>query len=222
MGAVAAGATTTGAAASAASYPTQHAHINCAYSSGFCTEVADSDNVWPDGNTRLHPTPFQFSTPMTGANYSVPYRQVGFETDLPAIESTCNTSTGVGCTLIPQTDQNQPASFYPYFTTTRTRNGCVWQFGSDIPGQISNFGQNAQYGTLLQQDYTVVGGGTQTLYNDFRNILRDPCLSGWPCWLEGRGAGEHRSAHRGDRLRAVPSPRPGFGERGMSVQGGRV
>jgi len=137
---------------------------------------ASYQRLWPDGNTKLHPTPFQFSTPMTGANYSVPYRQVGFETDLPAIESTCDPTSGIGCTLIPQTDQNQPASFYPYYTTTRTRNGCVWQFGSDIPGQISNFGQNAQYGTLLQQDYTVQGGGTQTLYLDFRNILsRNPC-----------------------------------------------
>jgi hypothetical protein len=148
-----------------------------AYSLGF--DGASYQRLWPDGNTKLHPKAFQFSTPMTGANYSVPYRQAGFETDLPSIESTCDPTTGLGCTLIPQTDQNQPASFYPYFTTTRTSNGCVWQFGSDIPGQISNFGQNAQYGTLLQQDYTVVGGGTQTLYLDFRNILsRNPCLSG--------------------------------------------
>ena len=135
--------------------------------------------LWPDGNTRLHPTPFQFSSPETGANYAVQYRQVGLETDLPAIEAPCNSATGAGCTLIPQADNGHPASFYPFYTTTRTKNGCVWQFGNDIPREISDFGQNAQYGTLLQQDYTVKGGSSQAVYNDFRNIMsRNPCPQG--------------------------------------------
>jgi hypothetical protein len=126
----------------------------------------------------MHPTPFQFSSPLTGPGYTVQYPQVGFETDLPAIESTCNGSTGAGCTLIPQTDQGNPASFYPFFTSAKTENGCVWQFGNDIPGEISNFGQNAQYGALLQQDYTAMGGGSVPAYNDFRNIIPNPCPQG--------------------------------------------
>lgn len=135
--------------------------------------------IWPDGNTRLHPTPLLFSSPKTGTNYTVQYKQVGFETDLPAIESTCDNNTGAGCTLIPTTDMNQPAAFYPFYTTFGTRNGCVWEFGNNIPGQISNFGENTQYGTLLSQNYTQMGGGSAPSILDFRNILsKNPCPQG--------------------------------------------
>ena len=149
----------------------------CAYTNtGF--DGASYQRLWPNGNTKVHPTPFQFSSPETGPDYSVQYAQAAFETDLPAIEAGCNGSTGARCTLIPQTDQNQPAAFYPFFTTTKTEGGCVWQFGNDIPGEISDFGQNAQYGALLQQDYTQKGGSTIVAYNDFRNIILNPCPQG--------------------------------------------
>ena len=36
--------------------------------------------------------------------------------------------------------------------------GCIWQFGNDIPGEISNFGQNGQFGTLTPLDFTNPGG----------------------------------------------------------------
>jgi hypothetical protein len=94
---------------------------------------------------------------------------------LPATESTCNTATGAGCTLIPQTDSGAPAAFYPFYTTAKVGGRCYWQFGNDIPGEISNFGQNAQYGTLLQQSYTNVGGSSSPSYEDFRNIISNPC-----------------------------------------------
>jgi hypothetical protein len=136
---------------------------------------ASYQRLWPDGNTRVHPTPFRFTSPRTGAHYTKQYSQIGFETDLPRIEATCNRFTGVGCTLIPQTDQGQPAAFYPFFSTARTAHGCYWQFGNDIPGEISDFGQNGQYGPLLQQSYTTVGGSSVQLYNDFRNIITNPC-----------------------------------------------
>jgi hypothetical protein len=134
--------------------------------------------LWPDGNTKMHPTAFQFSSPETGPTYSTQYDQVGFETDLPATEPTCDSSTGVGCTLIPQTDGGTPANFYPFYTTTNTSAGCVWQFGSDIPGETNNFGQNGQYGTLLQLDYTNTGGSASSSYEDFRNIINNPCPRG--------------------------------------------
>jgi hypothetical protein len=146
----------------------------CSYTnSGF--DGASYQRLWPNGNTTVHPTPFQFTSPETGPTYGVQYSQVGLETDLPATESTCNVATGVGCTLIPTTDSGFPAAFYPFYTTTNTSNGCYWQFGNDIPGEISDFGQNAQYGTLLQQDYTNVGGSTSVIYQDFRNIITNPC-----------------------------------------------
>ena len=50
---------------------------------------ASYQRLWPNGNTRLHPTPFRLSSPATGPFYAKQYSQIGFEADLPAIESTC-------------------------------------------------------------------------------------------------------------------------------------
>ena len=73
--------------------------------------VSPNTPVWPDGNTTLHPTPFQFTSARTGANFDQPYERAAFEADLPAIEPTCNRTTGAGCTLIPLTDNGEPAQF---------------------------------------------------------------------------------------------------------------
>jgi hypothetical protein len=145
--------------------------------SGF--DGASYQDLWPDGNTALHPSPLQFSSPETGSAYNVQYSQAAFETDLPATESTCNTVTGDGCTLIPRTDRGTPAAFYPFYTTTSTSSGCMWQFGNDIPGETSNFGRNAEYGNLLALDYTTDSGGAAPSFQDFRNILPgNPCPQG--------------------------------------------
>jgi hypothetical protein len=133
--------------------------------------------VWPDGNTTLHPTPFQFTSARTGANFDQPYERAAFEADLPAIEPTCNRTTGAGCTLIPLTDNGEPAQFYPFFTNADVRGTCTWQFGNDIPGNPRNFGRNAQYGSLLPLRYLRFGGGgsTNVRFNDFRNVISNPC-----------------------------------------------
>jgi hypothetical protein len=132
---------------------------------------------WPDGNTKLHPTSVQFTSPLTGSNYNVQYNRVAFEADLPAIEfATCDPATGVGCTLIPTTDDGLPANFYPFYSIRNAGGQCVWQFGNHIPGSKNDFGQNAQYGTLLQLTYTTTGGGSVAEYVDFRQILsKNPC-----------------------------------------------
>jgi hypothetical protein len=148
----------------------------CSYTNVPGYDGASYQPLWPNGNTKMHPTAFQFTSPETGAKYSVQYRHAAFEADLPGIEPTCNTATGAGCTLIPQTDEGDPATFYPFYSITKTSHGCVWQFGNDIPGQITDFGQNGQYGTLLQQSYTQQGGSSSNSYQDFRNILsNNPC-----------------------------------------------
>src|SRR5438552_260046 len=134
--------------------------------------------VWPDGNTALHSTPIQFTSALTGSGYDQPYDRAAFEADLPRIEfSTCNRTTGAGCTLIPTTDDNQPAAFYPFFTNATVGGACNWQFGNSIPGDTREFGQNAQYGSLLPLDYLAFGGGGATIvrYNDFRKIISNPC-----------------------------------------------
>jgi hypothetical protein len=135
--------------------------------------------VWPDGNTALHPTPVQFSSPLTGARYDEPYQSAGLAVDLPRIEAnTCNRETGAGCTLIPTRDNGEPARFYPYFSITGGPSACLWQLGGAIPGTTNDFGKNAGYGTLIHPRYLVFGGGglTDRRYNDFRNVLRvNPC-----------------------------------------------
>jgi hypothetical protein len=136
--------------------------------------------VWPDGNTAIHPQPFLFSSPLTGSNYNVNYKQTAFEADLPRIETnTCNRTTGAGCTLIPTTDKGQPAAFYPFFSTLHGQgngHGCTWAFGNDLPGG-NDLGRNAQYGSLLSSSYLIFGGGgaAHNLINNFRNIVSNPC-----------------------------------------------
>lgn len=62
------------------------------------------------------------------------------------------------------------------YSITNTRHGCVRQFGNSIPGQITDFGRNAGYGSLLALSYTQPGGSSANLYQDFRNILvNNPC-----------------------------------------------
>jgi hypothetical protein len=148
--------------------------------SGF--DGVDYQRVWPNGNTAVHPTPFRFTSPLTGRNYTVPYSRAGLEADLPAVEyPVCNVVTGAHCTHIPRTDDSQPAAFYPFYSITQTATGCQWQFGNNIPGQITNFGGSRQYGPLLALAYTTKGGGSQRLFEDFRNILSpNPCRRSIP------------------------------------------
>lgn len=148
----------------------------------------DYQPVWPDGNTRLHPTSVLYSSPTTGKEYGVQYSRAAFEADLPRVEAnTCNRVTGTGCTLIPTTDDGVPASFYPFFSTRKAGEGeatCGWQFGNHITGSANDFGRNAQYGVLLAPSYITVGGGHNNRFNDFRGIIANPCKSG------GGGGGE--------------------------------
>ena len=146
--------------------------------------------VWPDGNTALHPEPILFSSPRTGPFDHVNYSRVAFEADLPRIEvNTCNRITGAGCTLIPTTDKGTPAAFYPFFSAFQRKgpphapqnfdgeHGCLWAFGDDIPGASTDFGRNAQYGSLLTTTSLAFGGGGATIdrINNFRQIMPNPC-----------------------------------------------
>jgi hypothetical protein len=143
----------------------------------------DYQPVWPDGNTTLHPEPVELSSPQTGPSDSVNYSRVGFEANLPRIETnTCNRITGAGCTLIPTTDKGTPAAFYPFFSALQPGgqgNTCLWAFGNDLPGAVTDFGRNAQYGSLLTTTYLAFGRGGATIdrINNFRQILSpNPCL----------------------------------------------
>jgi hypothetical protein len=142
---------------------------------------------WPDGNTFLHPTPELFSSPLTGSFFNVNYSTAAIEGDQPAIEAPqagghCNVVTGAGCTIVPPTDDGVPATFYPFFSITRSfpfGGNCRWFIGNVVPGLTGNdFGGVSQYGTLLPLQFLAFGGkgATVTVFNDFQNNLgRNPC-----------------------------------------------
>ena len=105
------------------------------------------------------------------------FSRVAFETDLPAIESPCNTFTGANCTNPPV-----PGSFYPIYTTFNSQRleSCIWQEGGPfIPGTINRFGGNstAEYGPLLLLNYAQGSPpGFISLLEDFRQIINhNPC-----------------------------------------------
>jgi hypothetical protein len=158
-------------------------HVNGCTDTNVGFDSFDYQPVWPDGNRALHPEPVRFSSPLIGGSNGVNYSRAAFEADLPRIETnTCNRTTGAGCTLIPTTDKGTPAAFYPFFSTLQPGgegNTCLWAFGNDLPGATSDFGRNAQYGSLLSSTYLRFGGGGSTVnfINNFRQILQNPCLS---------------------------------------------
>jgi hypothetical protein len=140
---------------------------------------ASYQKIWADGNTRLHAGPILFTPPLTGRRFNVNYQRMGFEADLPDLESTCSTVTGAGCTLIPATDSGTPAAFYPFFSAFRANRpgGCVLGFGNHLPGSTS-FGRNAQYGPLLGTNYLAFGGGGASVkrFTNFRQVFSPtPC-----------------------------------------------
>ena len=154
-------------------------HINGCTDTNTGFDGLDYTPVWPDGNTSLHPAPFLFSSPLTGQDFNVNYQRVAFEADLPRIEfNTCNRSTGVGCTLIPTTDDGVPASFYPFFSAVSAGGACRWNLGTEMPNTTNDFGKNQGWGTLLGSTYLAFGGGGSTVQriNNFRNVMSsNPC-----------------------------------------------
>ena len=138
---------------------------------------------YPDGNTFLHPTPELFSSPRTGALFTTNYSTAAIEGDQPRIEApdfggSCNRTTGAGCTIVPPTDDHQPATFYPFFSITGG-SSCRWFIGNTVPGLTANdFGGVSQYGTLFPQTYLIFGGGgtTHSIIDVFQNQLgTNPC-----------------------------------------------
>jgi hypothetical protein len=126
---------------------------------------------------QLHPEPIRFTSPRFVASHHgrQNYQRVAFEADLPAIESSCDVSSGTGCSNPPP-----GANFYPLFSTARVEHGnnCVWQFGGNrIPGTTNTFGgtSTAEFGPLLFLTYPVPGGSVSNAL-DYRRVLsKNPC-----------------------------------------------
>ena len=70
---------------------------------------------------------------------------------------------------------NEPAMGMATSTTTAPATlwgGCAFTVGQDVPGFSTNdFGQLAQYGSLLKVTYPELGGTTASIFNDFNQIL---------------------------------------------------
>jgi hypothetical protein len=128
-------------------------------------------STWPDGS-RNHPTAFRYIGPFTGPGH--PYPQIQFESDAPASESLCDTTTGTGCVLKPL-----GSDFYPFWSLNNSqrlrrvhapRAACVWNFGNVLPGVTKRtFGKDAQYGA---PDLAVFGG------TSISKVFRNPAVNG--------------------------------------------
>jgi hypothetical protein len=138
--------------------------------------------AWPDGNTALHPTPIRFTSPRFGPNFTKRYERAAFESDMPLLEaifattSTCDLHTGDGCTILPFTDEGEPAEFYPFFSIHQDDSHCHWLFGNDVPGETTrDFGGIDQYGSLFPLAFQVDYHEAVVRYFDFRRVIRNPC-----------------------------------------------
>jgi hypothetical protein len=157
-------------------------HVGGCLDSNYGFDGQSYQNVWPDGDLRLHPSPILFTSPLTGDHYTTDYGRVGFEADTPRIETpdsnvnNCDRSTGAGCTRVPLTDDHTPAAFYPFFSSGHALGGCAWTIGRTVPGfTTDDYGKTTQYGPLLKLGYTTAGGATVWRYNDFRQVIDNPC-----------------------------------------------
>jgi len=107
------------------------------------------------------------------------YQRVAIEGDQPRIEAAdfggstpCNRTTGENCFRTPP-----GAAFYPLFSYAMSRGHCVWQEGGpNIAGTINNLGGTTdQYGPLVQFVYPGAGFTPIFRFNDFRNVMDNPC-----------------------------------------------
>jgi hypothetical protein len=102
---------------------------------------------WPNGSKNF-PQSFEYVGPFTTGGAS--YASVQYETDSPASERLCNTTTGAGCHAFPT-----GAKFYPFWSINSKQvfkgfssGVCIWNFGNDIAGITKNdFGKAKQYGS---------------------------------------------------------------------------
>ncbi|HYX76097.1 MAG TPA: hypothetical protein VE757_02875, partial [Gaiellaceae bacterium] len=133
-------------------------HINGCFFNDVDFDGPSYQNDWPGTNPdpkvdqKLHPEPVVFTSPTTNGHQ---YPTIQFEADLGAIESTCNTVTGAGCTNPPP-----GAAFYPFFSTRSDGGACAWQEGGNfIPGTVNNFGGSSatEFTHLISQIFPGAG-----------------------------------------------------------------
>jgi hypothetical protein len=136
----------------------------------------------PTADRLLHPTSDLFTSPTTNG---VDFDSMVFESDISRDESSdtafriddpcqrhilnpSDPNPGEGCVNPPPNSE-----FYPFYSTTHTSAGCMWQFGGPyIPGTVRDFGGSAaaEYGALRVVTYPYGPFGSITeRYNVFRS-----------------------------------------------------
>jgi hypothetical protein len=144
----------------------------------------------PTADALLHPSSELVSSPTTAGGKN--YTSMAFESDISRDESSdtsfrvdtpcqrhvlnpSDPHPGVGCVNPPPN-----SVFYPFYSTTQTAYGCVWQEGGPyIPGTTDDFGGSAkaEFGPIQTISYPTAPFGLITeRLNDFRNALSTlPC-----------------------------------------------
>jgi hypothetical protein len=146
----------------------------------------------PTADALLHPTSELFSSPTIRGNN---YTSMTFEADISRNESSdtafrvdnpCQRHVqnprdpipGLGCVNPPPN-----SNFYPFYSTTNTSNGCMWQEGGRyIPDTTKLFGGSSrtEFGPIRDISYPTAPFGSVTIrLNDFRsNTISVPCPAG--------------------------------------------
>lgn len=145
-------------------------HVNGCFQSDVDFDGPAYQNDWPGSDpnakvdAKLHPESVYFTSPTTVGGHNYP--TIAFEADLPAIESSCNRTTGVGCVNPPP-----GASFYPFFSTNTLGGSCSWQEGGNfIPGTVNHYGGSSQqFGALLSTVFPAAGFTTINRYENFNS-----------------------------------------------------
>jgi hypothetical protein len=129
---------------------------------------------------QLHPQPIRFTSPLFIApdGSLQDFERVAFETDMPAFDPNCDTSTGAGCTV-----PAQGMAFYPFYTTSGAPGEvCRWQLGGDhIPGTRRDFGgtPTSAWGNLFTSIFQTGPNSAGSFITSFRNAVNEnPCEVG--------------------------------------------
>jgi hypothetical protein len=147
----------------AGTHVTESSRANECFADQFQNGDLDWDGLsylkdWPNGNPNW-PQAMEYLGPFSNGHT---YSKIQFESDAPASEALCDTSTGAGCTIPPG-----GAPFYPFWTLNnkQTMRGlvdhpgaCIWNFGDVTPHvTTADFRKDKQYG---KPDIARYGGTT--------------------------------------------------------------
>ena len=142
--------------------------------------------LWPDGNTTLRPTPFRLTSPLTGTNFDHALRPDRIRIRHAADRGRKRVRPLHWCRLHDHPDHGRSGSerlsaacsVLPVLLDDEHGWPVLLAARRPHSGSTNDFGQQAQWGTLLNLTYTDISGFPTTRYNDFRGTLSsEPLLT---------------------------------------------